>query len=170
MPYKIKGKCIYKKDTSKKVGCTTGSVQKYMKALHTNVHESFDTVVLRYLSEMDSTQNSTNPLGATTTGKFTSTITPTTSGSAVPANVDLSTLDDKNITHIKDACNKMGKPYNNVTHNEIALMIQDAKKQKISKPQLVAPSNLTQATQQKQQSATASAAPSTSYSPPQAAI
>jgi hypothetical protein len=40
MPYKIKGKCIYKKDTGKKVGCTEGSVEKYMKALHANVEES----------------------------------------------------------------------------------------------------------------------------------
>ena len=43
MPYKIKGKCIYKKDTGKKVGCTKGSVKKYMKALHANVKESLDT-------------------------------------------------------------------------------------------------------------------------------
>ena len=43
MPYKIKGKCIYKKDTGKKVGCTKGSVKKYMKALHANVEESLDT-------------------------------------------------------------------------------------------------------------------------------
>lgn len=40
MPYKIKGNCIYKKDTNKKVGCTKGSVKKYMKALHANVKES----------------------------------------------------------------------------------------------------------------------------------
>ena len=44
MPYKIKGKCIYKKDTNKKVGCTTGSVKKYMKALHANVKESLDEI------------------------------------------------------------------------------------------------------------------------------
>lgn len=37
MPYKAKGKCIYKKDTGKKVGCTKGSVKKYMAALH--MHE-----------------------------------------------------------------------------------------------------------------------------------
>lgn len=43
MPYTIKGKCIYKKDTGKKVGCTKGSVKKYMKALHANVKESLDT-------------------------------------------------------------------------------------------------------------------------------
>jgi len=39
MPYTIKGKCIYKKDTGKKVGCTKGSVKKYMAALHSNVKE-----------------------------------------------------------------------------------------------------------------------------------
>jgi len=37
MPYKIKGKCIYKKDTGKKVGCTKGSVKRYLAALHANV-------------------------------------------------------------------------------------------------------------------------------------
>ena len=34
MPYTVKGKCIYKKDTGKKVGCTKGDVQKYLAALH----------------------------------------------------------------------------------------------------------------------------------------
>ena len=42
MPYKIKGKCIYKKDTGKKVGCTKGSVKKYLAALHANASESID--------------------------------------------------------------------------------------------------------------------------------
>jgi hypothetical protein len=42
MPYKIKGKCIYKKNTGKKVGCTKGSVKKYMKALHANINECYD--------------------------------------------------------------------------------------------------------------------------------
>lgn len=40
MPYKIKGKCIYKKRTGKKVGCTKGSVKKYLAALQANVQES----------------------------------------------------------------------------------------------------------------------------------
>jgi DNA-binding ferritin-like protein len=39
MPYTAKGKCVYKKDTGKKVGCTTGSVKKYLAALHANVDE-----------------------------------------------------------------------------------------------------------------------------------
>jgi len=34
MPYKAVGKCVYRKDTGKKVGCTTGSVKKYLAALH----------------------------------------------------------------------------------------------------------------------------------------
>lgn len=33
MPYKAKGKCVYKK-SGKKVGCTKGSVKKYMGALY----------------------------------------------------------------------------------------------------------------------------------------
>jgi hypothetical protein len=48
MPYKVKGKCVYKKDTNKKVGCTDGSVKDYMSALHANVDtkkESFDNLV-----------------------------------------------------------------------------------------------------------------------------
>ena len=57
MPYKVRGKCVYKKDTGKKVGCTKGSVEKYTSALHANVKESFDEAVTRYLIEMDSTQN-----------------------------------------------------------------------------------------------------------------
>ena len=43
MPYKTKRvgskSCVYKKDTGKKVGCTTGSVKKYLAALHINAHE-----------------------------------------------------------------------------------------------------------------------------------
>lgn len=43
MPYKVKGKCVYKKDTSKKVGCTKGSVKKYLAALHINAKESIES-------------------------------------------------------------------------------------------------------------------------------
>lgn len=42
MPYVTKGKCVYKKDTGKKVGCTKGSVKKYLTALRMNVNESED--------------------------------------------------------------------------------------------------------------------------------
>jgi len=42
MPYKVKGKCVYKKDTGKKVGCTKGSVKKYLAALHMHADESLD--------------------------------------------------------------------------------------------------------------------------------
>lgn len=56
MPYKIKGKCIYKKNTGKKVGCTKGSVKKYMKALHSNVKENiifklFSNIILESNSD-----------------------------------------------------------------------------------------------------------------------
>ena len=36
MPYKVKNNCVYKKDTGAKVGCTKGSVDKYLAALHAN--------------------------------------------------------------------------------------------------------------------------------------
>lgn len=42
MPYFTKDKCVYKKTTGKKVGCTKGSVKKYLAALHANVHESLE--------------------------------------------------------------------------------------------------------------------------------
>ena len=153
MPYKSRGKCIYKKDTGKKV-------EKYMSALHANVKESFDDTVLHYLSEMDSTQNSTNPLGATTFSKHTPGTTPGAVNSTSPVDEDLSELDDNNTIHIQKVCAKMGKPYNKTTHNEIALMIQNAKKQKSSTPQPTPANNLTQPTQRKDQPAVNSAAPS----------
>lgn len=44
MPYTSSGKCVYKKNKKggkgKKVGCTTGSVKKYLAALHANIDES----------------------------------------------------------------------------------------------------------------------------------
>ncbi len=40
MPYKVKGKCVYKKEDNLKVGCTKGSVDKYLAALHANANES----------------------------------------------------------------------------------------------------------------------------------
>jgi hypothetical protein len=40
MPYKVKGQCVYKKDSGAKVGCTKGDVDKYLAALHANVDES----------------------------------------------------------------------------------------------------------------------------------
>ena len=42
MPYKVKGKCVYKKDSGKKVGCTKGSVKDYLAALHMHADESLD--------------------------------------------------------------------------------------------------------------------------------
>jgi hypothetical protein len=44
MPYthrKVGDKqCVYKKDGGAKVGCTKGSVEKYLAALHANANES----------------------------------------------------------------------------------------------------------------------------------
>lgn len=45
MPYKVKGKCVYKKNTGKKVGCTKGPVKKYLAALHANVKDSVDNKI-----------------------------------------------------------------------------------------------------------------------------
>lgn len=46
MPYKVIGKCIYKKDSGKKVGCTNGSIKKYLAALHANTtNESNESLV-----------------------------------------------------------------------------------------------------------------------------
>lgn len=42
MPYVARGKCIFKKDGGAKVGCTKGSVKKYLAALHANANESED--------------------------------------------------------------------------------------------------------------------------------
>jgi cytochrome P450 len=40
MPYTVKGKCVYKKEDGSKVGCTKGSVNKYLGALHANANEN----------------------------------------------------------------------------------------------------------------------------------
>ena len=42
MPYKVKGNCVYKKDSGAKVGCTKGSVDKYLAALYANANESVE--------------------------------------------------------------------------------------------------------------------------------
>lgn len=49
MPYKIKGKCVFRKDTGKKVGCTKGNIKKYLGALHANVKESKEKNILERL-------------------------------------------------------------------------------------------------------------------------
>lgn len=36
MPYKVKNKCVYRKDTGKKVGCTKGDPKRYLRALYAN--------------------------------------------------------------------------------------------------------------------------------------
>jgi hypothetical protein len=44
MPYTYRKEgnkyCVYNKNTGKKVGCTTGSIKKYLSALHANVPDS----------------------------------------------------------------------------------------------------------------------------------
>lgn len=56
MPYthrKVKGKqCVYKKSTGKKVGCTTGPLQKYLAALAINANES-KTFKKKSISQQD---------------------------------------------------------------------------------------------------------------------
>ena len=56
MPYthrKVKGKqCVYKKSTGKKVGCTTGPLQKYLAALAINANES-KTFKKKTISQQD---------------------------------------------------------------------------------------------------------------------
>ncbi len=42
MPYKVKGECVYKKDTGEKVGCTDGPIEDYLAALHKHANESID--------------------------------------------------------------------------------------------------------------------------------
>ena len=54
MPYKVKGKCVYKEDSGKKVGCTKGSVKKYLAALHMHADESkkYDEELLETLEDI----------------------------------------------------------------------------------------------------------------------
>ena len=51
MPYKVKGKCVYKKNSGKKVGCTKGSTKKYLAALHANANESTDIGTFKQFCE-----------------------------------------------------------------------------------------------------------------------
>lgn len=48
MPYTHKKvgdkQCVYKKEDNTKVGCTKGSVDKYLAALHANANESIDEI------------------------------------------------------------------------------------------------------------------------------
>ena len=38
--YYSRDKCVYKKGTNEKVGCTKGPVKKYLAALHANVPDA----------------------------------------------------------------------------------------------------------------------------------
>ena len=57
MPYTVKGKCVYKKDTGEKVGCTDGDVNDYLAALHANTNESLfeevDKLIMEQPSDID---------------------------------------------------------------------------------------------------------------------
>jgi len=57
MPYTVKGKCVYKKDTGKKVGCTEGDVNDYLATLHTNANEALfrdvENLLMEQPGEMD---------------------------------------------------------------------------------------------------------------------
>ena len=52
MPYKIVGKCIFNTDTGKKMGCTKGSVKKYLAALHANIPDSQKNEIRTKLKEI----------------------------------------------------------------------------------------------------------------------
>ena len=54
MPYTAKGKCVYRKDTGKKVGCTKGSVKKYLAALHANVKDVNESEEFDWVENIDS--------------------------------------------------------------------------------------------------------------------
>jgi len=53
MPYTAKGKCVYRKDTGKKIGCTKGSVKKYLAALHANVKDVNESEEFDWVKDMD---------------------------------------------------------------------------------------------------------------------
>jgi hypothetical protein len=42
MPYERRGKCVYRKDTGKKIGCsnTVEKAKEHLKALYANVEEN----------------------------------------------------------------------------------------------------------------------------------
>lgn len=117
MPYFAKGKCVYKKDTGKKVGCTDGSVKDYMAALHANVKESFDQAVNRILSEFT---NTGGPAGATTTAPLgLSSQTPQQQQPVKnlndPAHLQqvCSSVDVNDPQHLQQACAQFGIDPNN---------------------------------------------------------
>lgn len=64
MPYIRKRKCVYKKDTGKKVGCSKNiaTAKKYLRALHINTQKeaSFDILYRDIIQELHSYNNSGN--------------------------------------------------------------------------------------------------------------
>jgi hypothetical protein len=151
MPYKMRGKCVHKKDTGKKIG-------------HTK--ESFDEAVSRYLTEMMDTRNSSNITGATTT------TTASQDGKIQAINHNSTTQrDPKNPAYQKETC--IGKDHNNTQHVEEVkqkLKLQTSKQaiDLIQQYRQPAPAPNTQPLNKpiytKPQPAVASAAPSTTYS------
>lgn len=55
MPYKSKGKCVYKKkrdgSRGKKVGCTKGPVKDYLAALYANTNEDLEEIIRKCIEE-----------------------------------------------------------------------------------------------------------------------
>lgn len=120
MPYMSKGKCVYKKNTGKKVGCTKGSVKNYMAALHANVEESFDQAVDRILHEFT---NTGGPAGSTTTAPLgVSSQTPQQQQPVKnindPAHLQqvCSSVDVNDPQHLQQACSQFGVDPNNPQH------------------------------------------------------
>ena len=59
MPYERRGKCVVKKNTGKKVGCSTSipKAKKYLKKLHMVTGESFTNTVNSYLKSFLTEEN-----------------------------------------------------------------------------------------------------------------
>ena len=56
VPYKVKGKCVYEKDTDKEVGCTDGPIEDYLAALHANTDvkkEELKEIILNVLESYE---------------------------------------------------------------------------------------------------------------------
>jgi hypothetical protein len=146
----------YKKDTAK----------KYMNSLHTNVKESFDQTVARYLAEMMDTRNSSNVTGATTT------TTASQDGQIQSINHNSATQRDLNDpAYQKETCN--GKDHNNAQHvqevqQKLKLKTPQEAKTLIQQYKQAPPAPNTQPLNKpvysKPTPAAASATPSTTYS------
>lgn len=121
MPYIAKKNCVYKKNTGKKVGCTKGSVKKYMAALHANVDESFDQAVDRILREFTNTGGAA---GATTTTPLNAPGQPAQQQQQSVKNINdpaqlqqvCGSVDVNDPQHLQQACAQFGVDVNNPQH------------------------------------------------------